>query len=119
MAPEIDEVRARSIARTAGACTLSTVSRTFTSALRRKRILLEGAQGALLDVGYGTYPYVTSSHTIAGGACTGLGIGPGAIGRVIGVFKAYCTRVGAGPLRRSCTTNAASSCAVKAASSER
>ncbi|MGA2759219.1 MAG: adenylosuccinate synthetase [Candidatus Cybelea sp.] len=63
-----------------------------------KRILLEGAQGALLDVGYGTYPYVTSSHTIAGGACTGLGIGPGAIGGVIGVFKAYCTRVGAGPL---------------------
>jgi adenylosuccinate synthase len=63
-----------------------------------KRVLLEGAQGSLLDVGYGTYPYVTSSHTIAGGACTGLGIGPGAIGRVIGVFKAYCTRVGAGPL---------------------
>jgi adenylosuccinate synthase len=63
-----------------------------------KRILLEGAQGALLDVGYGSYPYVTSSHTIAGGACTGLGIGPGSIGRVIGVFKAYCTRVGAGPL---------------------
>jgi adenylosuccinate synthase len=62
-----------------------------------KRILLEGAQGALLDVGYGTYPYVTSSHTIAGGACTGLGIGPTAIGRVIGVAKAYCTRVGAGP----------------------
>jgi adenylosuccinate synthase len=63
-----------------------------------KRILLEGAQGALLDVGYGTYPYVTSSQTIAGGACTGLGIGPSAIGRVIGVLKAYCTRVGAGPL---------------------
>jgi adenylosuccinate synthase len=62
-----------------------------------KRVLLEGAQGALLDVGYGTYPYVTSSHTIAGGACTGLGIGPGAIGRVIGVLKAYATRVGAGP----------------------
>ncbi len=62
-----------------------------------KRVLLEGAQGTLLDVGYGTYPYVTSSHTIAGGACTGLGIGPGAIGRVIGVVKAYCTRVGAGP----------------------
>jgi adenylosuccinate synthase len=62
-----------------------------------KRVLLEGAQGSLLDVGYGTYPYVTSSHTIAGGACTGLGIGPGAIGRVIGVLKAYCTRVGAGP----------------------
>jgi adenylosuccinate synthase len=62
-----------------------------------KRVLLEGAQGSLLDVGYGTYPYVTSSHTIAGGACTGLGIGPGAIGRVIGVLKAYCTRVGEGP----------------------
>jgi adenylosuccinate synthase len=62
-----------------------------------KRVLIEGAQGSLLDVGYGTYPYVTSSHTIAGGACTGLGIGPGAIGRVIGVVKAYCTRVGAGP----------------------
>lgn len=62
-----------------------------------KRVLLEGAQGSLLDVGYGTYPYVTSSHTIAGGACTGLGIGPHAIGRVTGVLKAYCTRVGAGP----------------------
>jgi adenylosuccinate synthase len=62
-----------------------------------KRILVEGAQGTLLDVGYGTYPYVTSSPTIAGGACTGLGIGPTAIGRVVGVVKAYCTRVGAGP----------------------
>ena len=60
-------------------------------------MLIEGAQGSLLDVGYGTYPYVTSSHTIAGGACIGLGIGPGAIGRVVGVVKAYCTRVGAGP----------------------
>jgi adenylosuccinate synthase len=62
-----------------------------------KTVLVEGAQGSLLDVGYGTYPYVTSSHTIAGGACIGLGIGPTAIGRVIGVVKAYCTRVGAGP----------------------
>ncbi len=62
-----------------------------------KRILIEGAQGTLLDVGYGTYPYVTSSHTIAGGACTGLGIGPTAIGSVVGIAKAYCTRVGAGP----------------------
>jgi adenylosuccinate synthase len=60
-------------------------------------VLIEGAQGSLLDVGYGTYPYVTSSHTIAGGACIGLGIGPGAIGRVVGVVKAYCTRVGGGP----------------------
>jgi adenylosuccinate synthase len=65
--------------------------------VRDKRVLIEGAQGSLLDVGYGTYPYVTSSHTIAGGACIGLGIGPTAIGRVIGVVKAYCTRVGAGP----------------------
>jgi len=62
-----------------------------------KRVLIEGAQGSLLDVGYGTYPYVTSSHTIAGGACIGLGIGPTAIGRVTGVVKAYCTRVGSGP----------------------
>ena len=62
-----------------------------------KRILIEGAQGTLLDLGYGTYPYVTTSQTIAGGACTGLGLGPTAIGRVIGVAKAYCTRVGAGP----------------------
>ncbi|MBV8285209.1 MAG: adenylosuccinate synthetase, partial [Candidatus Eremiobacteraeota bacterium] len=62
-----------------------------------KRVLIEGAQGSLLDVGYGTYPYVTSSHTIAGGACIGLGIGPTAIGRVTGVVKAYATRVGGGP----------------------
>ncbi len=62
-----------------------------------KRVLIEGAQGSLLDVGYGTYPYVTSSHTIAGGACIGLGIGPTSIGRVTGVVKAYCTRVGGGP----------------------
>jgi len=62
-----------------------------------KRLLIEGAQGSLLDVGYGTYPYVTSSHTIAGGACIGLGIGPTEIGTVAGVAKAYCTRVGGGP----------------------
>lgn len=62
-----------------------------------RRILVEGAQGSLLDVGYGTYPYVTSSHTIAGGACTGLGLGPTAVRRVVGVVKAYCTRVGSGP----------------------
>jgi len=62
-----------------------------------RRVLIEGAQGTLLDVGYGTYPFVTSSHTIAGGACIGLGIGPTAIGAVVGVAKAYCTRVGAGP----------------------
>lgn len=62
-----------------------------------RRVLIEGAQGSLLDVGYGTYPYVTSSHTIAGGACIGLGVGPTQIGRVAGVVKAYCTRVGGGP----------------------
>lgn len=64
---------------------------------RKKRILAEGAQGTMLDVSYGTYPYVTASNTIAGAACTGLGIGPSRIGRVIGVAKAYCTRVGGGP----------------------
>jgi adenylosuccinate synthase len=64
---------------------------------RGERILAEGAQGTMLDVTYGTYPYVTSSHTLAGGACTGLGVGPTTIGRVAGVAKAYCTRVGGGP----------------------
>jgi adenylosuccinate synthase len=67
-------------------------------AIRRgERILAEGAQGTMLDVTFGTYPYVTSSHTVAGGACIGLGIGPTAVGRVLGVAKAYCTRVGGGP----------------------
>ncbi|MCX6544691.1 MAG: adenylosuccinate synthase [Acidobacteria bacterium] len=60
-------------------------------------ILFEGAQGTMLDVDHGTYPYVTSSSATAGGACTGLGIGPGAIGAVIGIAKAYTTRVGEGP----------------------
>jgi adenylosuccinate synthase len=60
-------------------------------------ILAEGAQGTLLDVTFGSYPYVTSSSTIAGGACVGLGIGPGAVRSVTGVAKAYCTRVGGGP----------------------
>jgi adenylosuccinate synthase len=62
-----------------------------------KRVLAEGAQGTLLDIDFGTYPYVTSSNTISAGACTGLGVAPGRIGRVIGIFKAYCTRVGSGP----------------------
>jgi adenylosuccinate synthase len=60
-------------------------------------VLFEGAQGALLDVDHGTYPYVTSSSTIAGGACTGVGIGPTEIDAVIGISKAYATRVGGGP----------------------
>jgi adenylosuccinate synthase len=64
---------------------------------RGERVLAEGAQGTMLDVSYGTYPYVTSSATIAGGATTGLGVGPTVVGRVLGVAKAYCTRVGGGP----------------------
>jgi adenylosuccinate synthase len=62
-----------------------------------KRILAEGAQGSLLDIDFGSYPFVTSSNTIAAGACTGLGIAPNRMGEVIGIFKAYCTRVGSGP----------------------
>lgn len=62
-----------------------------------KTILCEGAQGTMLDVDFGSYPFVTSSNTICAGACTGLGIGPNKIGEVYGIMKAYCTRVGAGP----------------------
>jgi len=62
-----------------------------------KRVLFEGAQGALLDNSFGTYPFVTSSHPIAGGACVGVGVPPRSIDRVEGVVKAYCTRVGSGP----------------------
>ena len=62
-----------------------------------KRILFEGAQGALLDVDHGTYPFVTSSNTVAANAATGSGMGPGAIGYVLGIAKAYTTRVGGGP----------------------
>ncbi len=60
-------------------------------------ILCEGAQGTMLDVDFGSYPFVTSSNTVCAGACTGLGIAPGSIGEVFGIFKAYCTRVGSGP----------------------
>ena len=75
------------------------VSRYLQTAMREgRRILFEGAQGAMLDVDHGTYPYVTSSNATVGGVCTGLGIGPGAIGSVLGIAKAYTTRVGAGPL---------------------
>ena len=63
----------------------------------KKNILLEGAQGTMLDIDHGTYPYVTSSSPTAGGACTGTGIGPTKIDNVLGVVKAYCTRVGEGP----------------------
>ncbi len=62
-----------------------------------KSVLAEGAQGTLLDIDFGSYPYVTSSNTICAGACTGLGIAPRNIGEVLGIFKSYCTRVGSGP----------------------
>lgn len=62
-----------------------------------KTVLAEGAQGSLLDIDFGSYPFVTSSTTMAAGACTGLGIAPSAVGEVFGIFKAYCTRVGSGP----------------------
>ncbi|MBE37618.1 MAG: adenylosuccinate synthase [Flavobacteriales bacterium] len=64
---------------------------------KSKKILAEGAQGTLLDIDFGTYPFVTSSNTISSGACNGLGIAPNTINNVIGIFKAYCTRVGSGP----------------------
>jgi len=67
------------------------------AAQRKEQILFEGAQGTLLDIDYGTYPFVTSSNTTAGGACTGAGFPPNRIDRVIGVVKAYTTRVGEGP----------------------
>jgi adenylosuccinate synthase len=62
-----------------------------------KKILAEGAQGTMLDIDFGTYPFVTSSNTVCAGACTGLGIAPQTVGEVFGIFKAYCTRVGSGP----------------------
>ena len=62
-----------------------------------KRILAEGAQGSMLDIDFGTYPFVTSSNTVTSGVCNGLGIAPSKIGKVYGIVKAYCTRVGSGP----------------------
>lgn len=62
-----------------------------------KRVLCEGAQGSMLDIDFGSYPFVTSSNTVCAGACTGLGLAPSKIGEVYGIFKAYCTRVGSGP----------------------
>jgi adenylosuccinate synthase len=63
----------------------------------KKSVLAEGAQGTLLDIDFGSYPYVTSSNTICAGACTGLGVAPNRVGEVLGIVKAYCTRVGSGP----------------------
>lgn len=71
-----------------------------------KKILVEGAQGTLLDIDHGTYPFVTSSNSSAGGACTGLGIGPSTVDNVIGIFKAYITRVGRGPFPTELGTDA-------------
>ncbi len=65
--------------------------------ISQDKILAEGAQGSLLDVDFGSYPFVTSSNTIVAGACTGLGVAPNNIGEIYGIFKAYCTRVGSGP----------------------
>ena len=64
---------------------------------QNKKILAEGAQGTLLDIDFGSYPFVTSSNTVSAGACIGMGIAPSTIGEVFGIFKAYCTRVGSGP----------------------
>jgi len=62
-----------------------------------RKVLAEGAQGTMLDLDFGSYPYVTSSNTISAGACTGLGVSPKTIDEIFGIFKAYCTRVGSGP----------------------
>ena len=72
-------------------------SENFLFEANEKKILAEGAQGSLLDIDFGTYPYVTSSNTTAAGACTGLGISPNSVNQVFGIFKAYTTRVGSGP----------------------
>ncbi len=74
-----------------------TVSLTHEALEAGQQVLLEGAQATFLDLDHGTYPYVTSSNPVAGGACVGAGVGPRYIDRVIGVAKAYVTRVGAGP----------------------
>jgi adenylosuccinate synthase len=77
---------------------LTETSRLVERAVRGgSRVLFEGAQGTLLDIDHGTYPFVTSSHAVAGGACTGTGVGPSRIDAVLGLAKAYCTRVGSGP----------------------
>ncbi len=70
-----------------------------------KRILAEGAQGTMLDIDFGSYPFVTSSNTISAGACSGMGISPRKIGNVFGIFKAYCTRVGEGPFPTELSNN--------------
>ena len=78
-----------------------------------KKVLAEGAQGTLLDIDFGSYPFVTSSNTISAGACTGLGIAPRNIGEVYGIFKAYCTRVGSGPFPTELFDNIGESMQIK------
>ena len=90
-------------------------SEEFVNGLLRdeKSVLCEGAQGTMLDVDFGSYPFVTSSNTVCAGACTGLGIAPNRIGEVYGIFKAYCTRVGSGPFPTELNDEAGESmCAV-------
>jgi adenylosuccinate synthase len=84
----------------------NTESLLFDAHRRGAAILAEGAQGTLLDVEFGQYPYVTSSHTTAAGACIGLGLPPASVRKVIGIFKAYCTRVGEGPFPTELTDKA-------------
>lgn len=81
-----------------------------------KTVVFGGGQSTMLDIDHGTYPYVTSSNPTAGGACTGTGVGPTRIDRVVGVAKAYVTRVGEGPFPPSCSTRLASGCVRRAAS---
>ncbi len=81
--------------------------------------MFEGAQGTLLDIDHGTYPYVTSSNATIGGVCTGLGVGPRAIDSVLGVAKAYTTRVGEGPLPTELSARSATGCGRAGRSSAR
>lgn len=97
--PDADETAAEymELAKRLAPCIADTAKLVAAAVKGGKKVLMEGAQGALLDVDMGTYPFVTSSNTVAGGACAGAGIGPTDISKVIGITKAYTTRVGNGP----------------------
>ena len=115
-------VRARPSAGASSCATGSSTPRSLVQAALAagEHVLLEGAQGALLDLDHGTYPFVTSSNPVAGGACTGGGVGPLQVDEVIGVMKAYSTRVGVGPVPdRAGRRRSASTCSRRAASSAR
>ena len=94
---ELEEIFFKSIDFLKKFSTIDSENFLFDSLKEGKKILAEGAQGSMLDIDFGTYPYVTSSNTTAAGACNGLGIPPTKINKVIGIFKAYTTRVGSGP----------------------